>query len=95
MTCIQHERADVAYAMPMYDGLVPQPLPRAWRRQEQAADRENVDRILREVSDEPPSSGAGATAAGDWRRLRGIPAIGRGVAGAIRGSRPGDSLFRS
>lgn len=32
---------------------------------------------------------AAATPAGDERRLRGIPAIGRGVAGAIPGSRPG------
>ncbi len=31
---------------------------------------------------------AGATPAGDERRLRGIPAIGRGVQGAIAGTRP-------
>ncbi|HEX5370058.1 MAG TPA: hypothetical protein VFY10_11640 [Dehalococcoidia bacterium] len=30
----------------------------------------------------------GATAGGDERRLRGIPAIGRGVQGAINGTRP-------
>lgn len=30
-----------------------------------------------------------ATAAGDSRKLRGIPAIGRSVAGAITGSTPG------
>lgn len=30
----------------------------------------------------------GATAGGDERKLRGIPAIGRGVAGAIPGSSP-------
>lgn len=29
-----------------------------------------------------------ATAGGDERRLRGIPAIGRGVQGAIPGTRP-------
>jgi hypothetical protein len=34
----------------------------------------------------------GATAGGDERRLRGIPAIGRGVAGAIPGTRPGANL---
>jgi hypothetical protein len=28
----------------------------------------------------------------DWRYLRGLPAIGRGVAGAIPGTRPGDRL---
>ena len=31
---------------------------------------------------------ASATPAGDERRLRGIPAVGRGVAGAIPGTRP-------
>lgn len=30
----------------------------------------------------------GATAGGDERKLRGIPAIGRGVQGAIQGTRP-------
>jgi hypothetical protein len=30
----------------------------------------------------------GATAGGDTQRLRGIPAIGRGVGGAINGTRP-------
>jgi hypothetical protein len=29
-----------------------------------------------------------ATPVGDWRRLRGLPAIGRGVTGAIRGTVP-------
>ncbi len=36
---------------------------------------------------EPPSNG------GDEERLRGIPAIGRGVSGEIRGTRP-DSAVR-
>lgn len=35
---------------------------------------------------------AAATPAGDERRLRGIPAIGRGVSGAIPGSKPGIGL---
>lgn len=30
---------------------------------------------------------------GDERALRGIPAIGRGVAGAIPNTRPGDGLY--
>jgi hypothetical protein len=33
-----------------------------------------------------------ATAAGDERKLRGIPAIGRSVAGCIPGTRPGGNL---
>jgi len=62
------------------------------RRQRQAADEAKVARILREVGDEEPASVAGAAAPGD--RLRGIPAIGRGCSGAIRGSRTGESVFR-
>lgn len=34
-----------------------------------------------------------ATAAGDTMKLRGIPAVGRGVPGAIRGSRPDTSYI--
>jgi hypothetical protein len=36
----------------------------------------------------PPRQAPGATAGGDTRALRGIPAIGRGVTGAIAGTRP-------
>lgn len=46
-------------------------------------------RIARETGDvvfERPVRGA--TPAGDEQRLRGIPALGRGVAGAIAGTRP-------
>ncbi len=49
------------------------------------------DRVKRELAmmifDEPVSTG-GATAGGDERKLRGIPAIGRGVSGAVAGSSP-------
>jgi hypothetical protein len=74
--------------------VVPQPLPRAYRRQLQAEDVEKVDRILVEVGEaETPLTAAGATAAGDWARLRGIPAVGRGCAGAVRGSTPVGALL--
>ena len=48
---------------------------------------ETLARIAQETDStiERPSY---ATAAGDQRKLRGIPAIGRGVAGAIRGTSP-------
>jgi len=68
-------------------------LPRAYRRQEQSSDTEKVDRILREVGDEQPATAAGATAAGDERRLRGIPAVGRGVSGAISSTDPVRALL--
>ncbi len=42
--------------------------------------------LAAEPPDPPPSH---ATAAGDTRKLRGIPAIARGVAGATPGSAPG------
>ncbi len=74
---------------------VPQPLPRAYRRQLQAEDAAKVDRIVREAGEDvAPSSSAGATAGGDERRLRGIPAIGRGCAGAINGSDPMRALIQ-
>ena len=77
-----------------YARVVPQPLPRAYRRQLQAEDAANVERIVAEVGEQDVSGVAGVTSGGDERRLRGIPAIGRGVPGAIRGTRPGDGLFR-
>lgn len=49
-----------------------------------------LTRIARETStsDTKITTARGATAGGDERKLRGIPAIGRGVAGAIAGTRP-------
>lgn len=74
---------------------MPQPLPRAWRRQQQALDTEKVARIVAETgATEEPRNSAGVTAAGDGRRVRGLPAIGKGVTGAIRDTRPGDGLFQ-
>ncbi|HWT46561.1 MAG TPA: hypothetical protein VN085_11370 [Vicinamibacterales bacterium] len=45
-------------------------------------------RIAFETSAEPAAAVKGATAGGDERKLRGIPAIGRGVTGAIAGTVP-------
>ena len=56
-----------------------------WR----AEDRAKLDRLLIDVGEELPASSAGATAApGDWRRLRGVPAVGRGIGGTIAGTDP-------
>ncbi len=49
------------------------------------------DRLKRELAlggDDKVASSGGATAGGDERKLRGIPAIGRGVSGAVAGSSP-------
>lgn len=53
-------------------------------------------RIAREVgADLPPAPGATpATAAGDPRRIRGLPAVGYGVAGAIAGTQPEREAIR-
>lgn len=49
--------------------------------------------VLRTIDpDEAPDEVTHATAGGDERKLRGIPAIGRGVAGAIPGTSPHGSL---
>jgi hypothetical protein len=63
-------------------------IPRAFRRRLQAEDAAKLERILAEVVDEEPSSAAGATAPGDERRLRAIPAVSRGTSGAVFGSDP-------
>ena len=73
---------------------LPQPLPRAFRRQLQALDSEKGARIVREAGDEPEiTSSAGATAPGDERRLRGIPAVSRHTSGAVFGSDPVRALL--
>jgi hypothetical protein len=65
-----------------------------WLRQ-QVADMAKITRIVAQVGElEEPTSATGATAAGDAARLRGIPAVGRGCAGAIRGSNPVAELMR-
>lgn len=66
-------------------------MPRAYRRQLQATDQANVDRATRTahlVDDQVYAT----TLAGDHRKLRGIPAIGRNVRGAIPGTNPEDCI---
>jgi hypothetical protein len=62
-----------------------QPLPRFTPPQDFQA---KLARILIEVGEPAPDTPTHATAGGDERKLRGIPAIGRGVAGAIPGTAP-------
>ena len=71
-----------------------QPLPRPFRRRLQALDAEKVARIVGEVGElEAPASAAGATAAGDAARLRGLPAVSRHTSGAIPGTNPVGALL--
>jgi hypothetical protein len=50
--------------------------------------KEQHARLLARLDREDVHTAAGATAAGDPARLRGLPAIGRSVTGAIRGTSP-------
>jgi hypothetical protein len=61
--------------------------PRYLRRQLEAKDLANVDRATRDATDDGKTYKT--TAAGDSRKLRGIPAIGRSVTGATCYTRPG------
>jgi len=65
-------------------------MPRAYRRQLQAQDQAHVERIIGEHDTQTYAN----TPGGDARKLRGIPAIGRNVRGAIPGSVPGEELWR-
>ena len=80
--------------------IVPQPLPRyvddalervAWERK--------LARILLETGEPAPRGPRGKlighrSAEDDPSRLRGLPAIGRNVAGALRGSNPVAALLQ-
>lgn len=71
-------------------------LPRFRRRQEEADSRRKIARILLETGEAAPErAAAGATAPGDVLRLRGIPAIGRGVGGAMAGTDPARVIERA
>jgi hypothetical protein len=52
----------------------------------------DIARIAADTVDTTISTVSQATLGGDERRLRGIPAIGRGVTGAIAGTKPGARL---
>lgn len=67
-------------------------LGRIYRDQLAAHDRARVKRILADTPEQANRTRAGATAGGDERKLRGIPAIARGVSGVSPGTRPGDNL---
>lgn len=54
---------------------------------ERIEDERKLAQILIETGEAAPAQ-AGATAPGDTRKLRGIPAIGRGVTGACKDTVP-------
>ena len=63
-------------------------------RRLKAEQARQLARIAREQrGDDGSQRPTGVTAAGDERRLRGLPAVGRGVSGAIRGTSPHNRNF--
>ena len=69
-------------------GLLVSRFPRYLRNQLAHHDKQNIDRATRDATDHTVYA---TTLAGDSRKLRGIPAIGRNVRGAIPGTTPGDT----
>jgi hypothetical protein len=67
---------------------VPQPLPRFYQDDERTRDAQKIKRIIEAIGEDVPPKVLRATAGGDARRLRGIPAHARGTSGAIAGHRP-------
>lgn len=69
------------------------PLPRYTNTKD--ADKATINRIILETGERDPDLTAkrkSRTDHTDHARMRGIPAIGRNVAGAIPGTRPEDSI---
>lgn len=74
---------------------MPQPLPRFLAELEKREDLRRLVKILAESGDDTNEPGpVGGTSGGDWERLRGLPAVGRGVSGAIRGTDPARETIR-
>jgi hypothetical protein len=73
---------------------VTQHLPRFARKLQQIEDDRKLAKILLETGEAAPPPTKGASNGGDWERLRGLPAIGLGVSGAIRGSDPLGEVLR-
>jgi hypothetical protein len=67
---------------------VPPRLPRYYRYQQQQEDARKLADILAQPVDDTTTARHGATLAGDKQRLRGLPAVSRGVSGTQPGTQP-------
>lgn len=66
------------------------------RHQQARQDHDNITRIINEGgTQEAPPTVTRATLPGDTRRLRGIPAVARGVPGASPGTNPEQAILRT
>lgn len=61
---------------------------------ERVEHRRDLDRIQRDTASTATTVPLGGSPGGDSRKLRGIPAIGRNVAGCIPGTNPETELLR-
>lgn len=77
---------------------MPPLLPRFDRWQERVEDERQLAKVLLETGEAaPPRNGKPLTRSADGHdpaRLRGLPAVGRNVAGAIRNTDPVQALLR-
>ena len=64
-----------------------QPLPRAFRLQEQARDRAKLDKLIGET-DALSAPGMGSADGHEWARRRGLPLVGLGIRGTTAGTDP-------
>jgi hypothetical protein len=55
---------------------------------------ETSKRVQKAVGSSEQSRMLPGTAAGDWRKLRGLPVIARGISGEVMGSRPDRAVLR-
>ena len=67
---------------------VPQPLPRAFRAQQQAEDERKLERILAQTAKLEPSDAAGATSGGDESAPQGAARGAADVRGRKWGEKP-------
>ena len=78
--------------------MVPPLLPRFYRYQQERENERKLARVLLATGETAPElNGKPLTRSADGHdpeRLRGLPAIGRNVSGAIRGSDPLGALIR-
>jgi hypothetical protein len=74
--------------------LGPNPLNRWLARRREAVFQEQKLVEIAQETDNEVTHQAGGTAVGDPRKLRGLPAIGYGVGGAIAGTQPERAYLR-
>lgn len=73
---------------------MPDLLPRYYRRQQEIEDERKVAQIILETGGDVPPKLVNGAAGGDWRRMRGLPIVARGVPGTAPNTDPVAALLR-